>query len=67
MFRYYGGNPNQPTRARDPRPVERHYDDATGNAGLDGFTRLSKADRETGYRPPVGQATPEWPRNIIED
>jgi hypothetical protein len=64
MFFSYGARPNQPTRVKDPRPVERYQDDTTGNAGLDGFTRLSRADRETGYRPPVGQATPEWPRNV---
>lgn len=41
-------------RAKDPRPVEPVLDSATGDAGRDGFTRLSRADRETGYRPPVG-------------
>ena len=61
---FYGRNPNQPVKVSDPRPVERVLDDTTGNAGLDGFTRLSTADRETGYRPSVGEATPEWPRYI---
>jgi len=47
-------------RAKDPRPVERVLDNATGDAGRDGFTRLSQADRETGYRPPVGDAMPRY-------
>lgn len=52
---------NQPVRVEDPRPVERVKDGVTGNAGIDGFTRLSQADRETGYRSPVGGSS-EWPR-----
>lgn len=63
MF-FYGRNPNQPVKVADPRPVARVMDDTTGNAGIDGHTRLASADRETGYRPPVGDATPQWPRYI---
>jgi hypothetical protein len=63
MFYPFGPRPDQPSRVKSPRQQEeRHDDDVTGNAGLDGFSRLSRADRETGYRPPVGAADPQWPR-----
>lgn len=39
-----------PVRDEDPRVM----DTATGNAGRDGYTSLSRADRETGRRPPIG-------------
>lgn len=55
-----------PTRLTPLRPVDRVKDDTTGNAGIDGFTRLSTADRETGYRPPVGEQATAWPR-YVED
>jgi hypothetical protein len=51
---------NQPVKLNDPRPVDRDYDSASGNAGRDGYSRLSQADRETGHRPPVG-GEPMWP------
>lgn len=57
-----GLRPDQPTRASDPHPVSRIDDDITGNAGNDGFTRLSRADRQTGFRPPAGEMTPVYPR-----
>ncbi|MCA1458095.1 hypothetical protein I6F35_33720 [Bradyrhizobium sp. BRP22] len=66
MFYPFGPRPDQPVRVKDPRPVTRYEDDATGNAGVDGFTRLSRADRETGHSPPVGEQTSVWPR-YIED
>jgi hypothetical protein len=66
MLYGYGPRPDQPSRATDPRPVSRIDDDVTGNAGADGFTRLSRADRETGYRPPAGDMTPVFPR-YVED
>lgn len=55
-----------PTQLKPLRPVDRVNDDMTGNAGVDGFTRLSTADRETGYRPPVGEQATAWPR-YVED
>lgn len=57
----YGNRQGRPCRVEPLNPVKRVMDDTTGNAGLDGFTRLSQADRETGHRPSVGSA-PEYPR-----
>jgi hypothetical protein len=35
---------------------------ATGDAGRDGYACLSRADRETGVRPPAGGGTRvDWP------
>lgn len=47
-------NPN-----KNPRN-ERVMDDRTGDAGQDGFTRLSQADRSSGLRQPIADAP--WPR-----
>lgn len=67
MFYPFGsGGPNQPTRVKPQRPEERHDDDCTGNAGLDGYSRLSRADRETGERQPAGASEPQWSR-YVED
>lgn len=67
MFYPFGsGDPNKPSRVTPKRQDERYEDDVTGNAGLDGFSRLSRADRETGHREPVGAADPQWPR-YVED
>ena len=51
---------NRPIDLPSKRPDERPTCSATGNAGRDGYTALSTADRETGNRPPVG-GTPAWP------
>lgn len=57
----FGFRRNQPIKVPDPRPVEPLVlDEISGNAGLDGYTRLSIADRETGVRPPV-EGDPVWP------
>lgn len=46
--------PNIPWPLRDPRPFpDATKPSATGNAGLDGYTCLSRADRQTGYSPPA--------------
>lgn len=57
LFFFYGPNRrNQPVRLEDPHPVP-DYGRASlesGNAGLDGYTCLSKADPDcAGNRPPV--------------
>ncbi len=49
-----GGKRNDPIQLSDPHPGERYFDDTTGNAGCDGFTRLSRADpARAGSPPPV--------------
>ena len=59
MF-FFASRRNQPVKVASKRPDERPLSSATGNAGRDGYTALSTADRETGLRPPVG-GTPVWP------
>lgn len=51
----YGENPNEPVKipAKNPLPQNKMTAE-TGNAGLDGYTVLSRANRATGSRPPVG-------------
>lgn len=46
---------NEPVRlkARNPLPVNALSND-TGNAGLDGYSVLSRADRDSGQRPLAG-------------
>lgn len=52
---------NQPVEAPAVNPLEPNkMSDDTGNAGLDGYTVLSRASRMTGERPPVGPETPEY-------
>lgn len=59
MF-FFNFKRNQPIDVPSRRPDERPMSAATGNAGRDGYTTLSTADRQTGIRPPVG-GTPVWP------
>ena len=64
----FGPKPNDPTVMDDPRPVQREYDSNTGNAGLDGYSVLSAADRKTGARPMVkAHRRPMNLRQIYED
>jgi hypothetical protein len=51
----YGRKRNQPVdlEAQNPKPEGLKTADS-GNAGLDGYTVLSRADRETGQRPSTG-------------
>ena len=46
---------NDPVRLEDPRPIPRYADSVTsGDAGLDGYTILSRADpARQGESPPV--------------
>lgn len=55
----FGYGRNRPCKVDPLNPVEKKYDIATGNAGRDGYSVLSRADRETGARPPVGHR-PDW-------
>lgn len=50
----FGPSRNRPIKLDDPRPVDRVLDDRTGDAGRDGYTRVSQADRMTGQRSTVG-------------
>ncbi len=54
---FFGGSAkrNDPIKLVDPHPIENYGDSVqTGNAGLDGFTALSKANpRAQGSPPPV--------------
>jgi hypothetical protein len=52
--------PNQPMRKPFRNPEERHYESSTGDAGRDGYTVLSRADRETNRRPPADGAEPVY-------
>jgi hypothetical protein len=53
-----GAKRNDPVKLVDPHPVTNYGDDVQkGNAGLDGFTVLSKASpRAQGSPPPVAGA-----------
>lgn len=51
MFGYGCGVPR---KVKNLRPDDSKMTSATGNAGRDGYTVLSRADREMGTRPSVG-------------
>lgn len=63
IFCGFYGSCNQPElRPANPLPPNKMSAD-TGNAGLDGYSVLSRADRETGYRPSIdGRPVPMGPR-----
>lgn len=56
---------NQPVNLRPVRPLpENRMNSDTGNAGLDGYSVLSRADRYTGQRPSIDGRPDYWgPRN----
>jgi len=58
---------NVPVRLEPVNPLpENAKSSDTGNAGADGYTCLSTADRQTGRRPDVGGApVPEHPRDWL--
>jgi hypothetical protein len=64
---YYSGNGharrNEPVcvPASNPLPANKMACD-TGNAGADGYTVLSRADRDSDMRPIAGTSEPEGPR-----
>ena len=59
----FGKLRNVPERVRPANPLpENKQTAATGDAGCDGYTCLSRADRQTGVRPPAGGGTRvDWP------
>ena len=64
-FWNWNSDPNTPRKGfnrGDDKPV---LDGATGDAGRDGYTRLSQADRASGYRRPIG-TEPDYGRSPIE-
>ena len=65
MRLYDSSDPNAPLKQtiRNERP--RVLDVCAGDAGVDGYTRISRADRESGVRPPV-DAVRAWPRRPLE-
>lgn len=66
MYGGYYNKPrrNQPVTVEPVKPDTRNLSSAdTGNAGRDGYTVLSRADRESGVRPMVGGTpAPQGPR-----
>lgn len=65
---YFSNDPNAPRKGfNHPTPEDqRELNAATGDAGRDGYSRLSQADRETGYRPPVRTEESYYSRFVIE-
>jgi len=59
----FGNLRNVPEAVRPANPLpDNQKTSATGDAGRDGYTCLSRADRETGVRPPAGGGTRvDWP------
>lgn len=63
---YQGRDENAVIPAKNPEPANAMSND-TGNAGLDGYSVLSRASRYTGRRPAVG-GTPEYSGpQLLED
>lgn len=60
---------NQPVNLKqcNPLPQNKMRQD-TGDAGLDGYSVLSRASRATGQRPSIGDPTPDYwgPRQTEE-
>jgi hypothetical protein len=59
----FGNLRNVPERLKPANPLPANKQiSATGDAGRDGYTCLSRADRLTGVRPPAGGGTRvDWP------
>jgi hypothetical protein len=54
MFFFRSIDPNDPRRGMNRGASLRVLDEPHGTLFEAGYTRLSRADRETGVRPPVG-------------
>jgi hypothetical protein len=69
MYPYGITDPNAPltqlNRRERPRVLDTHAGEARRDAGRDGYTRLSRADRQSGVRPPI-DADRAWPRRPLE-
>lgn len=54
MFFFRCTDPNDPRRGMNRDDGPRTLSEPARGAAQDGYVRLSRADRMTGYRPPVG-------------
>lgn len=55
---------NQPVKLQPANPLPSNaMDNTSGDAGCDGYTRLSRANRTTGERPAVGGTPLYWGPN----
>jgi hypothetical protein len=66
MFFFRPTDPNDPRRGMNRGEDRRVLDEPCGSPAEAGYTRLSRADRETGIRPPVGSA-PETFGRVVPD
>jgi hypothetical protein len=66
MFFFRPTDPNDLRRGinRVDAETKRTLDEPPGNAEQAGYVRLSRADRETGIRPPVGSAPETFGRFV---
>jgi len=51
----FGCGNGRPFKGKPLNPDKTVHDSATGDAGRDGYTRLSRASRETGTRYPLAE------------
>jgi len=63
MFFFRPTDPNDPRRGMNRGDGKRVLDEPCSPAQA-GYTRLSRADRETGVRPPVGSAPETFGRFV---
>ena len=66
MFFFRPTDPNDPRRGMNRDDGPRTLDEPHGNAFEAGYVRKSRADRETGVRPPVG-SEPETFGRFVPD
>ena len=64
MFFFRSTDPNDPRRGMNRGEDARVPDEPHGTLFEAGYTRLSRADRETGIRPPVGSAPKTFGRFV---
>ena len=64
MFCFGCADINDPRRGINRDADRRVLDEPCGSAAQAGYTRLSRADRETGVRPPVGSAPETFGRFV---
>ena len=64
MFFFRHTDPNDPRRGINRDEEKRVLDEPHGSLLEAGYTRLSRADRETGVRPPVGSAPETFGRFV---
>jgi hypothetical protein len=64
MFFFRSTDPNDPRRGMNRDEDRRVLDEPHGTLFEAGYTRLSRADRETGVRSPVGSAPETFGRFV---